>query len=44
MWQTLVIILELAGGFGRYFLEILRIQALNNLDSLFGLSVKLGSG
>lgn len=34
MWQTLVLILELAGGFGRYFLEILRFQALNNFDSL----------
>lgn len=32
MWQTLVLVL--AEGFGRYFLEILRIQALNNLDSL----------
>lgn len=34
MWQTLVVTLELTGGFGRYFLELLRIQALNDLDSL----------
>lgn len=33
-----MVILELAGGFGRYFLDILRIQGLNNLVNLLTFS------